>query len=33
MIDKLALPQLYGGTFDPAALAGKKVIVNFWSPT
>ena len=28
----LALPELYGGDYDPAVLAGKKVIVNFWSP-
>lgn len=28
----LALDQLGGGRFDPAVLAGKKVIVNFWSP-
>jgi len=28
----LALPTLAGGTFDPASLAGKVVVVNFWSP-
>lgn len=29
---KLALPLLQGGTFDPESLAGKRVLLTFWSP-
>ena len=28
----LALPLLGGGTYDPAQLAGKRVLLNFWRP-
>ena len=29
---QLARPTLAGPAFDPGALAGKVVVVNFWSP-
>jgi hypothetical protein len=32
IIAELGLPQVDGTLYDPAALRGKKVLVNFWSP-
>jgi len=29
----LALPMLAGGVFDPSALADKRTLVTFWSPS
>ncbi len=29
----LARPTLAGAGFDPASVAGKVVVVNFWSPS
>lgn len=33
VIADLALPGLNGQAFDPETLRGKKVLINFWSPT
>jgi hypothetical protein len=32
VIADLGLPQVDGTIYDPAALRGKKVLLNFWSP-